>query len=111
LGKSENLICYVQDRPGHDRRYAIDNTKITSELGWKPSYTFEQGMKETIEWHVKNQEWINNIASGSYKNTTIRCIGEIGKDTNTSIPIGIGILFLSLLFDVYCCCQVALAAN
>lgn len=67
LGKSESLIKYVQDRPGHDRRYAIDNTKITTELGWKPSYTFEQGMKETIEWYVQNQEWIKNIVSGSYK--------------------------------------------
>ena len=67
LGKSENLIRYVKDRPGHDRRYAIDNTKITTELGWKPAYTFEQGMKETIEWYVNNQEWISNIVSGSYK--------------------------------------------
>ncbi|MPM39983.1 dTDP-glucose 4,6-dehydratase [bioreactor metagenome] len=66
LGKSENLIRYVKDRPGHDRRYAIDNTKITTELGWKPAYTFEQGMKETIEWYVNNQEWIKNIVSGSY---------------------------------------------
>jgi len=67
LEKSESLIKYVQDRPGHDRRYAIDNTKITSELGWKPKYTFEQGMKETIEWYVNNQDWIKNIVSGSYK--------------------------------------------
>lgn len=66
LGKSEDLIQYVQDRPGHDRRYAIDNTKITSELGWKPSYTFEQGIKETIEWYLNNEEWLKNIISGSY---------------------------------------------
>ena len=66
LGKSESLIKYVKDRPGHDRRYAIDNTKITTQLGWKPAYTFEQGMKETIEWYLNNTEWIENIASGDY---------------------------------------------
>lgn len=67
MGKSEELIKHVKDRPGHDRRYAIDNTKITTELGWKPKYTFEQGMKETIEWYLNNIEWINNIVSGDYK--------------------------------------------
>jgi len=66
LGKSETLIKYVKDRPGHDRRYAIDNTKITTQLGWKPQYTFEQGMKETIEWYLNNPEWIENIVSGDY---------------------------------------------
>jgi dTDP-glucose 4,6-dehydratase len=68
LGKSEKLIKYVKDRPGHDRRYAIDNTKITTQLSWKPSYTFEQGMKETIEWYLNNTEWIENIVSGDYTN-------------------------------------------
>ncbi|WP_066633775.1 dTDP-glucose 4,6-dehydratase [Desulfolucanica intricata] len=68
LGKSEKLIKYVKDRPGHDRRYAIDNTKITTQLGWEPSYTFEQGMKETIEWYLSNTEWIENIVSGDYTN-------------------------------------------
>lgn len=66
LGKSEDLIKYVQDRPGHDRRYAIDNSKITRELGWEPSYTFEQGIKETIEWYLTHKEWINKIVSGEY---------------------------------------------
>ena len=66
LGKSENLIKYVKDRPGHDRRYAIDNTKITKQLGWEPTYTFEQGMKETIQWYLDNTEWIENIISGDY---------------------------------------------
>ena len=66
LGKSEKLIKYVKDRPGHDRRYAIDNTKITTELGWKPVYTFEQGIKETIQWYLENNEWIENIVSGEY---------------------------------------------
>jgi dTDP-glucose 4,6-dehydratase len=55
-------------RPGHDRRYAIDNTKITTLLGWEPTYTFEQGMKETIEWYLNNTEWIENIVSGDYAN-------------------------------------------
>lgn len=68
LGKSEDLIKYVKDRPGHDRRYAIDNTKITTELGWEPAYTFEQGMKETIEWYLENTKWIENIISGEYAN-------------------------------------------
>ena len=66
LGKGEELIKYVQDRPGHDRRYAIDNSKITRELGWEPSYTFEQGIKETIEWYLANQEWMQKIVSGEY---------------------------------------------
>lgn len=66
LGKSENLIKYVKDRPGHDRRYAIDNTKITRELGWGPEYTFEQGMKETIQWYLDNSQWVENIVSGEY---------------------------------------------
>jgi len=66
LGKSEDLIEYVQDRPGHDRRYAIDNTKVTSELGWSPSYTFEQGVAETIDWYMSNKQWIEKITSGSY---------------------------------------------
>lgn len=67
LGKSENLIRYVKDRLGHDRRYAIDNTKITTQLGWSPSYTFEKGMKETIEWYLNNTKWVENIVSGDYK--------------------------------------------
>lgn len=66
VGKSEDLIEYVKDRPGHDRRYAIDNTKITTKLGWKPKYTFDQGMKETINWYLNNDQWIENIVSGDY---------------------------------------------
>ena len=68
LGKSDDLIKYVKDRPGHDRRYAIDNTKITTELGWEPAYIFEQGMKETIQWYLENNKWIENIISGDYAN-------------------------------------------
>ena len=61
MGKDENCIEYVSDRLGHDRRYAISNDKITSELGWKPSITFEEGIKLTIQWYLNNQEWIRNI--------------------------------------------------
>ncbi|MFA9463384.1 MAG: dTDP-glucose 4,6-dehydratase [Velocimicrobium sp.] len=67
LGKSENLIKYVTDRPGHDRRYAIDNTKITTQLGWKPAYTFEQGIRETIQWYLGNETWMTNVTSGQYQ--------------------------------------------
>src|SRR5690606_24399042 len=55
LGKGEELITYVTDRPGHDRRYAIDNTKITTELGWRPTYTFKDGIGETIVWYLNNR--------------------------------------------------------
>lgn len=68
LDKSEDLITYVKDRPGHDRRYAIDNTKITSELGWEPAYTFEKGIVETIDWYLEHEEWVNRIVSGDYMN-------------------------------------------
>ncbi len=63
---SEELKIHVRDRLGHDKRYAIDNTKITTELGWSPSYTFEDGIAETIEWYLENQDWLNNVKSGDY---------------------------------------------
>lgn len=66
LGKDESLIKYVADRLGHDRRYAIDNTKITTELGWKPEYTFETGMEETIKWYLDNRHWWEKIRTGEY---------------------------------------------
>ncbi|WP_069791859.1 dTDP-glucose 4,6-dehydratase [Cyanobacterium sp. IPPAS B-1200] len=66
LNKNEDLIQFVKDRPGHDRRYAIDNSKITSQLGWKPHYTFEQGIEETVDWYVHNLDWVENIVSGDY---------------------------------------------
>ncbi|ASS98124.1 dTDP-glucose 4,6-dehydratase [Geobacillus thermocatenulatus] len=68
LGVSKELIKYVADRPGHDRRYAIDPTKIMTELGWKPQYTFEEGIEETIQWYIDNQEWWKNMKSGEYMN-------------------------------------------
>ncbi|BAF60759.1 dTDP-D-glucose 4,6-dehydratase [Pelotomaculum thermopropionicum SI] len=67
LGKNENLIKFVKDRPGHDRRYAIDAGKIMKELGWMPEYSFEQGIQSTIEWYIKNEAWWKRIKSGEYK--------------------------------------------
>jgi dTDP-glucose 4,6-dehydratase len=66
LGKDESLIKHVKDRLGHDRRYAIDSTKIQEELGWKPDYTFETGITETIKWYLDNKEWWKRIKSGKY---------------------------------------------
>ena len=66
-GESEKLITYVKDRPGHDLRYAIDANKISKELGWKPSVTFEEGLEKTIEWFLENQKWLNNVTTGDYK--------------------------------------------
>ena len=68
MGKSEDLIEYVEDRKGHDLRYAIDSSKVEEELGWKLTYNFEDGIKETVDWYLSNQEWIDNILSGDYKN-------------------------------------------
>lgn len=67
LGKPESLISFVKDRPGHDRRYAIDSSKMQRELDWKPSFTFEQGMKTTVDWYVQNRQWWERIVSGEYK--------------------------------------------
>jgi dTDP-glucose 4,6-dehydratase len=67
LGKSESLIKFVKDRPGHDRRYAIDNSKITNSLGWAPSVTFEHGIAKTVDWYLKNQVWLDHVTSGDYQ--------------------------------------------
>ena len=67
MGKSEDLITFVEDRKGHDLRYAIDSTKVEKELGWDRTYTFEKGIKETVDWYLNNTEWIDNILSGEYK--------------------------------------------
>lgn len=66
LGKPESLITFVKDRPGHDRRYAIDASKIKRELGWEPQVNFEEGMKKTIEWYLNNRQWWQAIISGEY---------------------------------------------
>jgi len=68
MGKSEDLITFVTDRPGHDLRYAIDSTKAEKELHWTRLYNFEDGIKETVDWYLNNTDWINNIKSGEYKN-------------------------------------------
>jgi len=67
-GESEELITFVKDRPGHDRRYAIDATKINTELGWKPTVTFEEGLSQTIDWYLENTDWLKNVTSGEYQN-------------------------------------------
>lgn len=69
MGKSEDLITFVEDRKGHDLRYAIDSSKIEKELGWNRTYTFEQGIKETVDWYLKNTDWIEDVLSGKYKET------------------------------------------
>lgn len=66
-GTSDQLITYVKDRPGHDRRYAIDASKINRELGWTPSVTFEQGLAQTIDWYLENTEWLKHVTSGAYQ--------------------------------------------
>ena len=67
-GSYRDQITYVQDRPGHDRRYAIDARKIERELGWKPAETFESGIAKTVQWYLDNQEWVRNVQSGDYQN-------------------------------------------
>ena len=66
-GTSEKLITFVKDRPGHDRRYAINCDKLKKELGWKQSVNFEQGLDLTVRWYLDNEEWIRNVQSGEYK--------------------------------------------
>ena len=66
-GESEKLITFVKDRPGHDRRYAIDASKINGELGWKPSVTFEEGLSQTIDWYLQNTTWLKHVTSGEYQ--------------------------------------------
>jgi dTDP-glucose 4,6-dehydratase len=77
LQKPETLINYVTDRAGHDLRYAIDPTKIETELGWKPKYNFDTGIKQTIQWYVENREWWKNILNGEYRNYFDKQYGEM----------------------------------
>ena len=76
LGKSEDLIKYVTDRPGHDMCYAIDPTKIKNELGWEPLTLFDEGIKKTIKWYLDNKEWWTNIINGEYKNYYKKMYGD-----------------------------------
>ncbi len=78
LSKPESLIHFVKDRPGHDLRYAMDPTKIETELGWKPEYTFDTGIQKTIEWYLENREWWEHIIKGEYQNY----YAEMYKDRN-----------------------------
>lgn len=79
LNKPESLITFVKDRPGHDRRYAIDASKIRHELGWTPSYTFEEGMEQTIQWYLSNQAWCNHVMTGAYQEYYHKQYGEVTK--------------------------------
>lgn len=76
LGKSDDLITYVKDRPGHDLRYAIDPTKINKELGWIPETKFEEGIKKTIKWYIDNKDWWTGIINGEYKNYYSKMYGD-----------------------------------
>ncbi len=66
-GTNRSLVTFVKDRPGHDRRYAIDASRMRADLGWEPSYTFERGIAETIDWYLANQEWVREVTSGAYR--------------------------------------------
>ena len=76
LDKPESLIHFVTDRPGHDRRYAIDPTKIETELGWTPKHNFDTGIQETIKWYLENQDWWKHILSGEYSSYFEKMYGE-----------------------------------
>ena len=78
LNKPESLITYVTDRPGHDMRYAIDPTKLETELHWKPEYTFDTGIAVTIDWYLNNKDWWEHIISGEYQEYYKKQYGEEG---------------------------------
>jgi dTDP-glucose 4,6-dehydratase len=75
----EKLVKYVKDRPGHDRRYAIDCTKIQSELGWKPRESFETGLEKTVRWYLDNQSWVDHVTSGAYRNWVAANYSDEGR--------------------------------
>ncbi len=79
LGKPESLITFVKDRPGHDRRYAIDPGKIHAELGWLPATTFDEGIKKTIRWYLDNEKWWKDILAGDYQNYYEKMYGSRGQ--------------------------------
>lgn len=76
VGENRQLISFVKDRPGHDRRYAIDASRLKRELGWGPAYTFEQGITETIDWYLANQDWVGEVTSGAYREYYSQQYGE-----------------------------------
>ena len=67
MGKPETLLSYVKDRPGHDRRYALNCDKIQRELGWQPAISLEEGLRQTIEWYKQNSEWVAGVRDGAYR--------------------------------------------
>ncbi len=67
MGKPRSLLCHVEDRPGHDRRYAIDSTKIRTELGWQPQVNFEDGLRSTVQWYLDHRDWWERILSGEFR--------------------------------------------
>ncbi|MDM8225631.1 dTDP-glucose 4,6-dehydratase [Parasutterella secunda] len=75
-GSYANLITYVKDRPGHDRRYAIDSTKLQTQLGWKPKECFETGIHKTVQWYLDHQDWVKNVQSGAYREWTAKQYGN-----------------------------------
>lgn len=75
-GSYANLITYVKDRPGHDRRYAIDSTKLQTQLGWKPKECFETGIRKTVQWYLDHQDWVENVQSGAYREWTAKQYGN-----------------------------------
>lgn len=75
-GSYANLITYVKDRPGHDRRYAIDSTKLQTQMGWKPKECFETGIRKTVQWYLDHQDWVKNVQSGAYREWTIKQYGN-----------------------------------
>lgn len=77
LKKPESLIKFVTDRPGHDKRYAIDASKIKKELGWEPSYSFQEGIKETIQWYLENTDWLDKVRNGEYREYYRRLYGNM----------------------------------
>lgn len=79
MGKPRSLIRYVKDRPGHDRRYAIDCGRIERELGWRPSVSFEQGLRETVQWYARHPEWVEKIRNGDYLNYYQRQYGRLAS--------------------------------
>ena len=76
VGKGEDLVQFVTDRPGHDRRYAMDSSKAKSQLGWSPDYTFESGLAQTVEWYLANQQWWERVRSGAYQDYYRRQYGD-----------------------------------
>jgi len=80
LGKPESLIRFVKDRPGHDRRYALDISRMKKEFGWSPKISFEEGLKSTIKWYLENRSWWEEIINGEYMNYYERMYGERLKE-------------------------------